>query len=986
MISEVMLTITNLSSVTRTIDLYGDDVVALNFRFTDLLSLSITGGYTKQFRVPNTPNNNQIFGSIFNANASGTSFNFHQKATADLRVSTIPITKGHIQLKQVVTKLGSIHEYEIVFFAETPDLSRAIGSKKISELDFTDITHEINYDNVINDTSNYIYALTDRGQKWSEIGEVGSRPISNLAQPVYPNEMTPCLNGLWIFNKIMSEAGFSYTGSEIQTELERYWMACANEKYTAIDLEPQQFLFRLGRATDATGIDGDNSYHIVPSLTEDYDNNNDVSSGVYTVPFTGWFKFKVWATITATGNVSNGGTYRIRLRETTNGNTIGPTITQFINNANEPSNIQYTTLDVFLAEGQTVQMEYSASTMEITIEGSGTNDPATGTGWELVSTGNVVAGEPISWAKNVPDMLQIDFIKSIISMHNAVVIPDRTVENTLLIQPIIEYLEAGTQKDWTKKIDLNKDMVLQPTTEFQSKKLKFTYTDGSDVGSELYTSVGRIYGDYIVDGYTVNPSDSPNDFAQGELVVDLKFQSIPAIDISGTSIPIQKFVNSDGEFQRPKPVLLYLGGTADIALFDDDTISGVLTTVNILSNYENYIPQNVFDDDLNFRVEADLYYHNIYPYNNLFNRYYRDYLNELYSPDARILDAYFVLSNTDILNFKFNDKIFLTDSYWRILEIFDYDFGRSDSVKVRLIKVVSIELDCADFPDSVDITGTVSWVDSAGDPSAGSESCCQRYGWSWNANTSLCSTISGVTIERRRNQTQSNFSRETNSNLESSVVRTTGSNNISGDTVQSVILGTNISIEDDNPMSIAVGDSLKLFGGQRGTAMFGKNVYTNLPGLHLGGGWNEDDRELAEGCQQSGTIMYAGAGDFPSSGDEIGMTIEGIKNKHLSLIDDALWACELSLAVLESSTGSIIGSGQGLYVFEIYKTGGVTTAGSVTNIHHITPIGTFNIILDDTTDTSQCRISVECIGGGPYPHNGINLVATLRYTQIRILS
>ena len=230
------------------------------------------------------------------------------------------------------------------------------------------------------------------------------------------------------------------------------------------------------------------------------------------------------------------------------------------------------------------------------------------------------------------------------------------------------------------------------------------------------------------------------------MTVELKFQSIPAIDINGTSIPVQKFINADGEFQKCKPCLLYLGGETTIALFDDGTLSGVMTTVNLLSTYENVFPDSVFDDDLNFRVETDLYYHNIYPYNNLFNRYYRDYFNELYSSDARILDAYFNLSNTDILNFRFNDRIFVQDSYWRILEIYDFDFERSPSTKVRLIKVINVELDCDLVPASVNIQGVVSWNNSSGTPAAGSQGCCQRYGWFWSTVTNNCSTISGLGI------------------------------------------------------------------------------------------------------------------------------------------------------------------------------------------------------------------------------------------------
>lgn len=984
MTTEVMLTVTNLVGTSRMIDLYGDDVVAINWRFTDLLSFSVEGSFSKPFRAPNTPNNNEIFGSIFNVNADGTNFSFHRKADAKLEVSTIPITYGYIQLKQVVTRLGEIHEYEILFYAETPNLSKSIGSKKVADLDFSSLVHEINYDNVINGNENWIYALTDRGQKWSEVGEVGSRPVMNTAQPVYPNEMTPCLSARWIFDKIISDAGFTYSGSEIQTELDRYWFPCANEKNTAIESEPQQYLFRLGKNTDATGLTGNNTFTAIPALIEDYDNNGDVSGGVYTVPFSGWFKFKVWFTIEATSGISNGGNYRVRLREITNGNTVGPTPVQFIVEANTPSNIQYTTQDIFLAEGQQVRMEYAASNFTFDILGSGSNDPASGTGWELVSTGQIVAGEDIDWSKNVPDMLQIDFIKSIISAHNLVVIPDRTFANTLVIRPVIDYLESGTQGNWTKKLDINKDMVLLPTTEFQSKKLTFTYSDGADVGSQLYVSQNRIYGDYKIDGYTVNPSDVANDFATGDLVVELKFQSIPAIDINGTSIPIQKFVNESGEFQRPKPCLLYLGGTAEIALYDDDLIAGVLTTVNILSNYSETFPTSVFSDDLNFRTEVDLYYHNIYPYNNLFNRYYRAYLNELYSDSARILDAYFILDTTDILNFQFNDSILLLDSYWRILEIFDYDFGRSDSVKVRLIKRIDIELDCTLIPDDVSISGVVSWVDGNGDPATGNQDCCLRYGWFWNAATNTCSTIAGVTIERRRLATQSNFSREVNTQLESSVVRATGST-ISEDTVQSLLLGTNLQIADGNEISAIAGDSIEVIGNQRGVAAFGKNVIVQYPGFHLGGGWLDDDREQADGMQQSGVLIFSGNGDFAANNDQVLITIEGIRNKHLELVDETMWSCDLQLAVVQESGGAIVGSGHGQFLFEVYKTGGVTTAGTVTTVHESASHGNYSIVLDDTTNTAQCRMFVKSTGGS-YPYNGLKFVCTLKYTQIRILS
>ena len=63
-----------------------------------------------------------------------------------------------------------------------------------------------------------------------------------------------------------------------------------------------------------------------------------------------------------------------------------------------------------------------------------------------------------------------------------------------------------------------------------------------------------------------------------------------------------------------------------------------------------------------------------------------EYIQNIYAPDARILEAYFSLQFADIYNFNFNDKIFIKDSYWRILSISDYVVGTTDTVKVTLIK------------------------------------------------------------------------------------------------------------------------------------------------------------------------------------------------------------------------------------------------------------------------------------------------------------
>jgi hypothetical protein len=52
------------------------------------------------------------------------------------------------------------------------------------------------------------------------------------------------------------------------------------------------------------------------------------------------------------------------------------------------------------------------------------------------------------------------------------------------------------------------------------------------------------------------------------------------------------------------------------------------------------------------------------------------------------MECYLNLNEVDILNFKFNDEIFIKDTYWRILKIQNYQVGELASTKVTLLKVI----------------------------------------------------------------------------------------------------------------------------------------------------------------------------------------------------------------------------------------------------------------------------------------------------------
>ena len=109
----------------------------------------------------------------------------------------------------------------------------------------------------------------------------------------------------------------------------------------------------------------------------------------------------------------------------------------------------------------------------------------------------------------MPKMKQIDFVSGLQKMFNLVFIPDRNNAKKLYIEPFNDYLASGTTKDWTNKIDLSKDIQIQPTTDLQSRTYDWTHSNGKDLVNDLvFKNASRVYGRYRVD-------DPANDFASG---------------------------------------------------------------------------------------------------------------------------------------------------------------------------------------------------------------------------------------------------------------------------------------------------------------------------------------------------------------------------------------------------------------------------------------------------------------------------------------
>ena len=273
----------------------------------------------------------------------------------------------------------------------------------------------------------------------------------------------------------------------------------------------------------------------------------------------------------------------------------------------------------------------------LNLDGDNTISPQS-TWWQVLDITYPTSGQTVDVAANMPKMKQIDFVSGLQKMFNLVFIPDRNNAKKLYIEPFNDYLASGTTKDWTNKIDLSKDIQIQPTTDLQSRTYDWTHSNGKDLVNDLvFKNASRVYGRYRVD-------DPANDFASGTKEIKSPFAPHVASYIPGTQFAVHRmFVDTDQPDKRikdPLPRLAFWNGQESGTIYyQNDANTSYLSSIRYpaFSQYSD-LEATITDEDLGFGAERPFHIVEANPLNTLYYKYWRPFVNELYSSDARKAD------------------------------------------------------------------------------------------------------------------------------------------------------------------------------------------------------------------------------------------------------------------------------------------------------------------------------------------------------------
>ena len=732
------------------LDVKDSTAFPLNFSIGDIRDISKrTGSFSKTITLVGNSNNNNLLNHYYDVNIQAGTFDINQLTSCDVIQDGIPVminaTLQLISIKksQLTSAYEQIVEYEVLVKENRGTFFTDISNKYLTDIDFSDLDHEVTapiviatFDNTIADSYKYVMPF-------------------NIDEQYQLNWFKPAIYAKVYFDRIFTDAGYSYDWADLQEARFDRLLIPYNGDQNIIDWSDAKVeadgVFDFTK-TYAGPLQQAFNTSINTGWTEVSDPSNlfDPSNGEYTTPqWTGanaGQSYQYQATITGTVQIENVtaqniytnpgqrayvpffavkvGTHVNVICQSSSGLIINyPSASKFPPNSFSST---YTFTEVFTFNATTdgsggidyADIQIVQAGVDIkSVNANGTinfgSGNTTGLAYWQNATGNFSGSAPsiildltsinltIRPSDNIPlnsgittmnsfipeKIKQSDFIKSIFMMYNLYATSDPQSETNLILIHRDEYYDSGKAVDWTNKLMKDKEQSIIFIPELNNKKLRLTYKADTDSPNTVYTDVTKeVYGQAEV--------TFENEYVKGIDVKELIFSPTPVQPTSfGAFLPLL-----NGASPKSNIRILYDNGEVVAQNVVINHGYGDTTDTNgaypYLSHFGGPSPFNP-ELDINF-APCQYYYYQVAQNtnNNLYNQYWRRTVAQING--GKLLTAYFLLNEVDIQLMELNDKIRIDNSWWSINKVIDYNANYLQPTKVELISLET-EIDLPAF-------------------------------------------------------------------------------------------------------------------------------------------------------------------------------------------------------------------------------------------------------------------------------------------------
>lgn len=721
--SKVQLYAVNPDGETVLLQLSEDSPIKMSLSVAEINPFTPSSFFSQTFRLPGIGPNTQFFQDVYSVN--GSSFNPAAAAQAWILSDGTLFSLGNLNLQAVFTndRIGSI-EYEVYFLGDTSNLSTAIGEGGMNTIDASELNHVLTYANVTGswaatggataglENGNVLYPLCEWGYTYGT-GPNEGVPLQGTLSNGYAKsftlgataairmeQMKPGIRVKWLLDKIMSDAGYTYESAFLESD---YFQSL----YFLSDVVARPYFLNPSgtcQVTADTFTVNLNQERVVPFSTtfNNLDQAFNTTTHIWTAPTAGTFDFVSYGKARApVGNSQASAAFKakgyingILVYDSGVLTTYGAAYREWT----------WDPIPLSLAKGDTV---------EVRIENMSFGNAFT---VFYDSVFNCIDGpNQVIMSSFLPDetiLKKIDFVRSLVRMFNLVFEPSRVTQKTFVIEPWIDWVQAGNIVDWTRLYDGSTDMASSPVFAEQQRILKFGAEQDEDWLNKQYQEQNKA-------DYWYRQFDSGIKLIREEQEVDVQFGANPMESIPSRTTQYPNWVfptlgrlqpgNQDQPNSAriepivPRPRIYHYNGLQSnpIPWYLYNGVSGSGTGVAqnsypLISPYSSWPPDQFSTVNLNFQSKLQ-------PWSadsslisqtsqDLYTVYWSEYVDWLYDPFNRKVSLTMRLDPVDILELGFNDRIWIKDTWYLVQKITDYVIGQTALVRVDLVKVPAVAI------------------------------------------------------------------------------------------------------------------------------------------------------------------------------------------------------------------------------------------------------------------------------------------------------
>jgi len=696
------------------VDTMGGTDIAITFSIDDINDITKRrGSFSKTIELPNTTTNASLFKFAYNVQSFVGGFQPNKKIRAAMWEDGVQVFSGAMQLLSMSKTKGEV-TYEVGMFSEDVSLFQDIQNNLlVNTAGVTGMNHTLTSAHVsatwtASGASGYVYGLVDSygatdviTQGWFAI------PYWKMGPSIYVKKMV---------DLIFAQAGYRYSSNFFNSTLFKKLVIPYSAGTIPVTLSGSNTFAQTTGNINAFGTSFTKAFFQNDSVAPYYDRSGYwvASSSTFVAPTlpTRWnvsFSFKP-ATTSPLSRDSQG---VLRLLDIDTSGTIASQTVILSITTNSSAVFQ----NVQLRENQRVIVEYREDRNALTTLPSGSTIL-----WECLENPQSIGVVDMRTALPT-DVKQSDLLVDLQKMFNLYFMPDAQDPKLLYIEPFKDFYSSGVV-DWTQKVDENQEQVLTNGDPNQYKSLVFKYKDMGDYLSKTYKSSNPL----AKEGYGGRQFLTQNFYGKSEFVCETMAGTlIPgsfttdkvigrAWDLEGsTASGTVKQLNTGYRLAQYNSIAQ---GTT--SWFYQTGVSGSFATgeyvanVPFVSHIDNpYAPT----EDLAFGIPRQVFYNAVnasgtpitYTNNNLYNKYWLNYITETTSKEALQLELTVVLNCVDIYQLDFRKPIYYNGIRWRLLEIRDYTVGEAKPCRVTLRRILNL----AEF---VPVTSVPITSDPAGLP------------------------------------------------------------------------------------------------------------------------------------------------------------------------------------------------------------------------------------------------------------------------------